>query len=65
MLITLVKFLDSFFEKAALNITADVYIITIITNQRRVSNGNDFTIKAAIKTAKIPGMAIPMAAFLL
>jgi len=42
-----------------------VYRITIITNQRKEARGRDFTIKAAIKTAIIPGIAIEKAAFLL
>ena len=46
----------------ALNITTDVYKITTITTQRKVSSGKDFTINAAISTATIPGMAMPIAA---
>lgn len=39
--------------------------MTIITNHRKEDNGRDFTIKAAINTAIIPGIAIAIAAFLL
>ena len=45
--------------------TTAVYNITNITNHLNVSKGNDFTINAAINTATIEGIAIPMAAFLL
>ena len=36
--------------------------MTMITNHLSASNGNDLTMKAAINTARIDGIAIPIAA---
>ncbi len=67
LIANLVCFVSLFYfnPHPALNITTAVYNITTITNHLSISNGKDFTIKAAINTATIDGMAIPIAAFLL
>jgi hypothetical protein len=43
----------------------EVYKMIISTNHLKVSNGKDLIMNAAINTAKILGIAIPNAAFLL
>ena len=47
------------------NIVMEVYKMMISTNHLKVSNGKDLMINAAMSTAKMLGMAIPNAAFLL
>ena len=54
-----------FFVNPECSITPEVYSMTTMTTHRSTSNGNDFTIKAAIATATIPGIAMATAAFLL
>ncbi|SIN74286.1 hypothetical protein SAMN05444394_1393 [Algoriphagus halophilus] len=46
-------------------LTAEVYSITTITTHLRISKGKDFTTKAAISTATMPGIAMAIPAFLL